>query len=126
MTVPALHRSLGALGLLALLCSCGSADAGGRRAAGVGSPPAYAWAQDCGVEHHEHLPHNPAAQDPAYEAQAYVGLPLGEARTRAEGAGLALRVLGTDGDCTDRTDDLRSDRINLYVEDEVVRAAARF
>ena len=114
--------------LLAALSGCGSTDAADVGAGATGSPSAsYSWAQDCGVEYYKHLPHNPsAAGDHAYEAEEYVGLPLDEAQDRAKAAGLTLRVLGTDGDCVDRTDDLRSDRVNFYVEHGTVRSAARF
>jgi hypothetical protein len=36
---------------------------------------------------------------------------------------LVVRVLGRDGECFDRTSDLRTDRVDLYIEDgEVVQA----
>lgn len=56
-------------------------------------------------------------------ADGYAGLTLAEAEARAARAGQVVRVLGEDGDCNDRTDDLRTDRVSLYLEDgEVVRA----
>ena len=128
MTMRAALGIPGTVALLAVLAACGSADAGADRAAGAASPSgSYAWAQDCGVEYYKHLPHNPgASNDHAYGAEEYVGLSLQEATKRAESAGLTLRVLGTDGDCMDRTDDRRSNRVNFYVESETVRTAARF
>lgn len=56
-------------------------------------------------------------------ADAYEGLTLAEAEARASEQGEVVRVLGADGECNDRIDDLRSDRVSLYLEDgEVVRA----
>jgi hypothetical protein len=55
----------------------------------------------------------------------YSGLTVEQARQRAADGGDVLRVIGRDGDCFDRTSDLRKDRVNVYVEDgEVVRASA--
>jgi hypothetical protein len=53
-------------------------------------------------------------------------LSLEEATRRAQEGDLEFRVLGRDGDCEDRTDDARTDRVNFYVEDNVVCAAARY
>ena len=56
-------------------------------------------------------------------ADAYEGLTLAEAEARAQRDGQVVRVLGQDGECNDRTDDRRTDRVSLYLEDgEVVRA----
>ena len=56
-------------------------------------------------------------------ADAYEGLTLPEAEARAGREGQVVRVLGEDGDCNDRSDDQRKDRVSLYLEDgEVVRA----
>lgn len=128
MSMGVVLRSLNVPVLLIVMAGCGATDAAGGRAGASASPSAaYDWAQDCGVEYYKHLPHNPSAtEDHSYEADEYVGLPLEEAEARAKAAGLELRVLGVDGDCTDRTDDLRANRVNFYVENQVVRAAARF
>lgn len=127
MRVRAVPRFPSTAVLIAVLAACGSADAGRQPATAAGSPLTHSGAQDCGVSYYKHLPHNPgAADDHAYEAEEYVGLRLEEAKDRAEVAGLTVRILGTDGDCADRTDDLRSDRVNFYVEQQTVRAAARF
>lgn len=126
MTVHAFRRLPGIVALLSLLAACGSADARGGRTPAVAPSASYSWARDCGVEYYKHLPHNPSAgNDHAYEAEEYVGLSLDGAKGRAQAAGLSLRVLGADGDCTDRTDDLQQNRVNFYVEDDTVRAAAR-
>ena len=121
----------GAPGLLIvamLLTACGSEQVAGEApAAAVSSPSGYAWEQDCGTRAAERAPHNPQRRDdPSYNADEYVGLSIAEARSKAKDAGLDVRLLGVDGDCEDRTDDLRSDRVNFYVEDETVKAAARY
>ena len=56
-------------------------------------------------------------------ADAYEGLTLAEAEARAGREAEVVRVLGEDGECNDRTDDRRTDRVSLYLEGgEVVRA----
>lgn len=61
--------------------------------------------------------------DAGQAVDAYKGLTLAEAEARAERDGLVVRVLGRDGECFDRTSDLRPDRVDLYIEDgEVVEA----
>jgi hypothetical protein len=56
----------------------------------------------------------------------YVGLSLDEATTRAEDQGYSVRVVGEDGECYAITMDLRDDRVNLELVDDVVVAAAIF
>jgi hypothetical protein len=116
------------LAVAMLLTGCGGEQVEGEEAAPpVSSPSGYTWEQDCGVTAAEQAPHNPQRRDdPSYNADEYVGLSIREARSKAEAAGLDVRLLGVDGDCEDRTDDLRSDRVNFYVEDETVRAAALY
>lgn len=63
---------------------------------------------------------------PSTRQRSTWGLSLDEARDRADEAGLEVRILGTDGDCTDRTDDLQHQRVNFYVEEGEVATAARY
>ncbi len=120
------------LGVLSVaLVGCGSNGDRAVRQTGTGATAApsgsYVWTQDCGVTAYEHAPHNPQlANDPSYDADEYLELSLQEARARAEANGLEVRVLGKDGDCEGRTDDARRDRVNFYVEDQSVAAAARY
>jgi hypothetical protein len=54
---------------------------------------------------------------------ALVGLPVAEARRRAEAHGYQFRVLIEDGESPAATTDLRSDRVNVEVRaGKVVRA----
>lgn len=119
-------RPLPALLLVTILSACGS-ETDATSASDDRPSPVYEWRQDCGVTYYKHLPHNPGeANDPSYEAEEYVGLSLDEARDRAERAGLEVRILGIDGECADRTDDLRHQRVNFYVEEGEVARAARY
>lgn len=60
-------------------------------------------------------------EDPVPE---YVGLGEAEATERAEDDGLQVRVVGRDGECFAVTMDIRDDRVNFEVADDVVIAAA--
>lgn len=91
------------------------------------SASSYTYELDCGVTEYKHMPHNPQlATDPSYVADEYVGSSLDEAQARAEAEGWEVRVLGVDGDCDGRTDERRQNRVTHYVEDAVVKAAARY
>jgi hypothetical protein len=58
-------------------------------------------------------------------AEPYIGMTVLEAEAEAAKEGYDIRVVGRDGECFDRTADLRDDRINVLVENSrVVRAAA--
>ncbi len=62
---------------------------------------------------------------PELQAREFVGLTPDEARSLAGKRGLEVRVLGGDGSCAGRTDDLRTDsRVNLYLERGRVKTAA--
>lgn len=112
---------------LVLVVSCGPPATGGTAAEQPSTSPSYAWAQDCGVTYDMHAPHHPGRADgSSSSADEHVGLSLEEAQARAQAAGWTVRVLGADGDCRDRTDDLRQNRVNVYVADGPVRAARRY
>lgn len=130
MRMTAIVRAFAAVAATMCLASCAASQPEQARASGGGSPspsPSYEWQQDCGLTSYKHAPHNPAlANDPSYKADEYVGLSVEEAESRAKSAGLQVRVLGADGECSGRTDDATSDRVNFYVEAGTVRAAARY
>lgn len=56
----------------------------------------------------------------------YEGLTENEAAALAGAQVLTVRVVGRDGECFAVTDDLRRDRVNLYLEEGVVVWAAIF
>jgi hypothetical protein len=56
----------------------------------------------------------------------YLGKSLADVRRLATGRGFDVRVVGEDGECNAVTDDLRTDRINVYVEGGTVVASAAF
>jgi hypothetical protein len=90
-----------------------------------GSPP------DGGCQAHvetldEHVARITEGWDAFDPADGYVGLTEAEARQRAEADGRTVRVLARDGRVLGRTDDLRTDRVNLILFDDEVRAAALF
>ncbi len=58
--------------------------------------------------------------------EGYIGVTEDEARQRAEAEGLTVRVIARDGRSGAHTDDLRTDRVNLILYDDEVRAAALF
>lgn len=58
--------------------------------------------------------------------EEYKGLSLDEARALAESKGLELRLLGEDGQCVDRTDNSRPDRVNVHLREGVVDAASGY
>ncbi len=55
-----------------------------------------------------------------------LGLTSADVRQEAREQQNRLRVLGENGDCADRTLDLRDDRVNVYLRDERVVWAAIF
>jgi len=69
-------------------------------------------------------PVEPDPSEPDLDAQslaeAVIGLTEPEAIERIESIGLVARVVARDGEGLDVTDDLRTDRINLHVEDGTV------
>ena len=56
----------------------------------------------------------------------YLGKTLVDVRRLATGRGFDVRVVGQDGRCNVLTDDLRIDRINVYVESGKVVASGAF
>jgi hypothetical protein len=56
----------------------------------------------------------------------YQGKPLEEVRQLAKSRGFDVRLVGEDGSCNAMTDDLRIDRINVYVESGTVVASGAF
>lgn len=56
--------------------------------------------------------------------EEYLGLSEAEATEQAETDGYSVRVVGVDGECFAVTMDLRDDRVNLELADEVVIGAA--
>ena len=120
---PAVRLGLAAALLLPLLAACGSDDVAVVPGAGPEKPapapsarPAY-----CGL-----MPEGQAERTldgmtfPA--TTDYLGKPVDEARQLAESRGLKFRVVGQDGTCNVVTDDLSSARINVYLENGVVKA----
>jgi hypothetical protein len=131
----ALRLALAAALVVPLLAACGSEPAGG---AGSGSgsgngaevPPPTSSAPPatpafCGL--------NPAGQAArsdgtmAFPATTeYIGKSLEEARALATSRKLEVRVVGEDGSCNAVTDDLRTTRVNVYVENGTVVASGAF
>jgi hypothetical protein len=75
---------------------------------------------DCGVAANVHA----LADDRGFRLPPeYVGLTLAQAAALAERSHLTLRVVGHDGHCAVVLEDARTDRVNLYLVQEVVRAA---
>lgn len=62
--------------------------------------------------------------DPTRSQPDFVGLSVGRAVVLAESRGLNVREVGRDGECFVVTDDLRNDRVNFEIHDDVVVAAA--
>ena len=58
------------------------------------------------------------------DTEQYLGLTEHEASDLAKDNGFTLRVAGRDGKCYALTMDYRADRANVYLEDDVVTAAA--
>lgn len=72
----------------------------------------------CGVD--QHVPSRGGGE------RTYFGLSEDAAERMAEEAGLVLRVLGEDGECRPQDSDRRSDRLNVYMENDKVTAARIF
>jgi hypothetical protein len=56
----------------------------------------------------------------------YLGKTEADATALAASQKLTVRVVGKDGECGMVTDDLRTDRVNLYLEGGTVKAAGAF
>jgi hypothetical protein len=56
----------------------------------------------------------------------YVGKTLEEVQTMATARALTVRVVGRDGECMAVTDDMRADRVNVYVEGGRVTAVGAY
>jgi hypothetical protein len=78
----------------------------------------YVPIDDCGVT----SPYSPPV------ATEFIGLTLDDALSLAAQRGMSVRIFGQDGQCeTDAfTGDLRSDRVNLYLEEGRVVSASRY
>ena len=59
-------------------------------------------------------------------SEGYKGLTLDEAEELAQARDVEVRIVGKDGKCFGRDDDLRFRRINLYLEDDRVVIAEGF
>ncbi|MFP3915165.1 MAG: PASTA domain-containing protein [Actinomycetota bacterium] len=71
------------------------------------------------------LPGEPVCIDESAEAAPdFVGLTEEDARDLAAERGLDVRVVGRDGECLAVTMDLRQDRVNLELIEDVVVGAA--
>lgn len=73
----------------------------------------------CGLVEEKPLP----GFSPSLSAQDFVGKTLEEAEALAERQGGIVRVVGRDGNCEGRSDDLRENRVNVYLEKGRVVAA---
>jgi hypothetical protein len=126
--------------LLPLLAACGSGTAGGSGgSAGSGSAsdagasggpespaPSPAGVPDyCGLDP-EGTPERTEGGMTFPATLDYVGKSEADATALAESRKLTVRVVGKDGECGMVTDDLRTDRVNLYLEDGTVTAAGAF
>lgn len=67
-----------------------------------------------------------SSQQRMANTDGYVGKTLAEAQGLAETRGDRVRVIGEDGTCLPRNDDLRYDRVNLYLVDGRVRSAEAY
>lgn len=63
------------------------------------------------------------APDSGPDTDQYLGLSEQEADDLAQDNGFTLRVAGRDGECFALTMDYRQDRVNVYLDDDVVTAA---
>ena len=113
-----------------LLAGCGQSSASesaADRPAGdqvpANSTAADDGAGDCGIAY-ESRPAPGVESTP--DASTYVGKPLDDARVQATTAGHEVRVIGEDGRCFVRIQDLRRDRVNVYVVNGTVEAAGHF
>ena len=114
--------------LLPLLAACGSDDvtvAPGAAGSETPAPAPSATPAYCGLTPEGQAERTqdgmtfPATTD-------YLGRTLDEARTLAADRKLTLRVVGEDGECNVVTDDLSTQRVNVYVERGVVTAVGAF
>ena len=123
--------ALAAALLVPLLAACGSESAGGTTSPGAGNgaetsaPPPIPAVPYCGLK--------PEGQDARTDSGMtfpatleFVGKSLDEARALAVSRKLELRVVGEDGVCNAITDDLRTDRVNVYLENGTVVATGAF
>jgi hypothetical protein len=79
----------------------------------------------CALKSYLDVPH--LAADPSYDASSEQGRPLAEVTADAGRRGVRVRVIGQDGRCFGRDDDYAGrSRLNVYVEDTVVRVAAYY
>ena len=110
-----MNRTLVAIVLVPLLAACGAAGA----SSGADSSPEKSLpgaAQRC-VGHIDN-----EKREPAYEGKSEAA-----AREAAQANGLSVRLVGRGDECFVLTQDLRPDRLNLYVDERGnVRWAARF
>jgi hypothetical protein len=115
--------------LLPLLAACGSAAAGSGTGANGAETPAPAPSGTspalCGLsaegtaERVDGAMRFPATTD-------YLGKTLDEAKALAGSRKLEVRVVGQDGECGTVTDDLRTERINVYLEKGKVTGVGAF
>ena len=77
----------------------------------------------CGIDDAQALPDRESTFAHASE-DGYIGQTLTQARRLASSRGDTVRVVGTDGECADVTDDFQPRRINVHVEDGAVSAVA--
>jgi hypothetical protein len=75
----------------------------------TGTPPAAPSATTCGWD-----------EEAGTDAPSYRGMTVVAAKDRAASEGFTVRARGADGVCFGGTDDLRSDRVNVYSERGVV------
>ncbi len=69
-------------------------------------------------------PENPADGSPELDVlQAVQGMPLDEATSYAQGVGFELRVVEIDGESLMVTEDYRTDRVNVVIENDIVTSA---
>lgn len=118
---------LGAACMLLILSGCGVESAGS--ASGNVDPTEGSSAMttrvedgdgDCGMRRER------AAEGPRADGTPYIGQEVTAATAAAERQGLTVRIVGKDGECFVRTNDLSPRRVNFYVQDGKVAAAEGF
>ncbi|HVQ87845.1 MAG TPA: hypothetical protein VMT88_06650 [Actinomycetes bacterium] len=111
MTRRPLFQTLSAVALIVVVSGCGS-DSPNEPAQPLPSGAASVTEAPCGTPDHDDA------------AAKYVGLTLPQAKQLAKKNDQTVRIIGKDGECFPITMDLRTNRVNLYLEDGIVQNAS--